>query len=904
MHIRQHNPTDHSHTCSICNKTLSSASSLDRHMLIHSGERPFKCKICYMAFTTNGNMHRHMRTHGLDATAAAAVGASLADVTRSALPAGSVGSSKRAPSRKSSSSSTNNHNNGNSSHNNSFSINNNVSNGNVNHCNGSSNGEASSSSAHSTGGNINTTTSRNNNNAFPGFFDLTFTDFSSKKFPLVAQNFCDEIARTSLTPFQEYECTTCHHSFPTPIALDIHCLTHGHFNFGKESNNNNTNTRNSYIPSGEDCKVKSDKLKLKQSDSLNNNNNNNNNNNTNTNSSSNNNGSTFNLCPICQVDCGSLEELVKHIFHHKLEGISAHGSQVTPDSASPWAVALANDKDCFMALLQLHNREFLSKSASLLNSHFNLMKDEESMNEKVDQGQQVSSNLPKQMKRSASPVNSCTIGGGSSQNNCNKNRVKLLTSPSYTEDYTDEDDTNMDIEDDNTLDDSSSVHHGKTKDGKHFSQVNNMSQKVATPHTSYASSLACNNNTSHLQPQSDLATIESIISIKNPLKSNTSIHINNSPDHSNASFDYEDEDEMIIDDAHGVNDDDGEDDVSNDYSGNDSGTGGGGNSRDRVKGLQSLGHGEYANASDKLSPVSFSSSNGSLESKCKSSSMSDANSGPVSCSICKAEFKSVCALRKHSRSHVQGGHNYQCHLCPYTSLDKSTLVRHLRTHNGERPFKCSICKFAFTTKSNCERHIRKRHKKTSKNEIRASITFSIETAPSLRNPDSQLTSSNLINHTLNSGLKSAYQMPSLATAATSNAAFRKQAAAAAAAAAAATASASFRESASPFPLSLVPPSSPLAAVNLIKKLTTGAPLDLTVHALDLSMKDHQQQQQQQQQQQEKQKRQQASTGHGFPLSLSNLQQIQRLPLSGAKTSAHCKCTKETANPTKKAHLTM
>ena len=40
VHIRQHNPTDHSHMCSICSKQLSSASSLDRHMLIHSN---FKC---------------------------------------------------------------------------------------------------------------------------------------------------------------------------------------------------------------------------------------------------------------------------------------------------------------------------------------------------------------------------------------------------------------------------------------------------------------------------------------------------------------------------------------------------------------------------------------------------------------------------------------------------------------------------------------------------------------------------------------------------------------------------------------------------------------------------------------------------------------------------------------------
>lgn len=62
-------------------------------------------------------------------------------------------------------------------------------------------------------------------------------------------------------------------------------------------------------------------------------------------------------------------------------------------------------------------------------------------------------------------------------------------------------------------------------------------------------------------------------------------------------------------------------------------------------------------------------------------------------------------------------------MCPSTSQDKSALIRHMRTHNGERPYECRDCQYAFTTKANCERHLRNRHGKVDRQAVRASIIY-------------------------------------------------------------------------------------------------------------------------------------------------------------------------------------
>jgi len=74
------------------------------------------------------------------------------------------------------------------------------------------------------------------------------------------------------------------------------------------------------------------------------------------------------------------------------------------------------------------------------------------------------------------------------------------------------------------------------------------------------------------------------------------------------------------------------------------------------------------------------------------------------CSICELIVKSAATLRRHQKIHKANGMVYKCENCTYRSVDKSSLNRHARKHNGERPFECSICKFMFTTKANCERH--------------------------------------------------------------------------------------------------------------------------------------------------------------------------------------------------------
>ena len=60
-------PPNYKHECNMCGKRFITPSKLHRHMLSHTGERPYTCQFCQRQFSQSSNMKLHiLKIHGVD----------------------------------------------------------------------------------------------------------------------------------------------------------------------------------------------------------------------------------------------------------------------------------------------------------------------------------------------------------------------------------------------------------------------------------------------------------------------------------------------------------------------------------------------------------------------------------------------------------------------------------------------------------------------------------------------------------------------------------------------------------------------------------------------------------------------------------------------------------------------
>ncbi|XP_044599471.1 zinc finger protein 236-like isoform X2 [Cotesia glomerata] len=77
---------------------------------------------------------------------------------------------------------------------------------------------------------------------------------------------------------------------------------------------------------------------------------------------------------------------------------------------------------------------------------------------------------------------------------------------------------------------------------------------------------------------------------------------------------------------------------------------------------------------------------------------------PYQCEHCDKSFAVKCTLDCHIKVHT-GNEKFSCHVCNRLFATKGSLKVHMRLHTGSKPFKCSFCDLQFRTSGHRKVHL-------------------------------------------------------------------------------------------------------------------------------------------------------------------------------------------------------